>query len=512
MSTPVTGSAQAVGPYRLISKIGEGGMGVVYLAHAPDDRRVAIKVLRPYVVGDANGRTRLAREVTSLRRVRSPRIAEVYDADPWGETPYVVTRYVPGPSLREVVEARGPLDPPALLRLARGLAEALVVVHRADVLHRDVKPSNVLIEDGDPVLIDFGLAQLSDDMTLTQTGWLLGTPGYLAPEILLGDPPAPAADVHSWAASVVFAATGRGPYGSGPPMAIMDRARRGEFNLAGVPAPLVDILAAALRTDPANRPTASQLVDWLDAIAGTRRQASAPIERAAPVTAAPVTAAPVTAAPDDLLAASPAATPWHSTMAVPVADQGGFPMAPPATPEPESGRVRRTAWWLAVLCLVVASTVAAPFVAGAWVVFAGWGLRTLDLGSRSVATWRLSRGVRRRDPAMCLILAPWFAMRRLFATFVNACSIIVCAGGFVVLATFGPSEVETPSLVVAGLIAGLLTWGGPMTREVRRGGRIVTDGLPRSGLATAVGVILLLAVVSGLLATQQVTGTNYLPF
>jgi len=179
MSSSAAESTRTVGPYRLIGQIGEGGMGVVFLAQAPDDRRVALKVLRPSVIGDGNGRARLAREVTSLRRVRSPRIADVYDADPWGETPYVVMRYVPGPSLREVVDHRGPLTGHALMRFARGLAQALVVVHRADVLHRDVKPSNVLIEEGDPVLIDFGLAQLADDMALTQTGWLLGTPGYL---------------------------------------------------------------------------------------------------------------------------------------------------------------------------------------------------------------------------------------------------------------------------------------------------------------------------------------------
>ena len=250
MSTPATQATYTVGPYRLIGQIGEGGMGVVYLARAPDDSRVAVKVLRPYVVGDARGRARLAREVTSLRRVHSPRIAEVYDADPWGETPYVVTRYVPGPSLREVVEREGKVEGRRLTRLARGLAEALVVVHGADVLHRDVKPSNVLMHEGDPVLIDFGLAQLSDDATLTQTGFLLGTPGYLAPEILYGDPPAPAADVHAWAATVVYAATGHGPYGSGPAMAVMDRARRGEANLTGVPAELVGMRGGG----PASRP------------------------------------------------------------------------------------------------------------------------------------------------------------------------------------------------------------------------------------------------------------------
>ena len=129
-------------------------MSVVHLAQAPNGRRVAIKLLRPHVVGDDQGRARMAREVTSLRRVRSPRVAEVYDADPWGDTPYVVIRYVPGLSLHDHVEQHGPIAGDDLIAFARGLAEALVAVHVVDVLHRDVKPSNVLMEGKNPVLID----------------------------------------------------------------------------------------------------------------------------------------------------------------------------------------------------------------------------------------------------------------------------------------------------------------------------------------------------------------------
>jgi Protein kinase domain len=488
MSSPAAQSTRTVGPYRLIGQIGEGGMGVVYLAQAPDDRRVAIKILRPSVVGDANGRARLAREVTSLRRVRSPRIAEVYDADPWGETPYVVTRYVPGPSLREVVDQRGALGGPALLRFARGLAQALVVVHRADVLHRDVKPSNILIEEGEPVLIDFGLAQLSDDMTLTQTGWLLGTPGYLAPEILYGDGPTPAADVHAWAATVTFAATGRGPYGTGPAMAIMDRARRGESNLTDVPPDLVDVLAAALRPDPANRPTARQLVEWLDARLSVSPH---PVAVQAPAEQRTSTA------PVDRTAHE-----WHAP--------GGSPTAVvPA--EPEGGRLRAIAFWVSMLLLVLAAMVAAPVVSALWVVCAGWALRILALASRTMRAWRVARGPRRRDGSMCALLVPWLAMRTVAAALVNGLCALLAAGGFVALARFGPSVLETSSLVAAGLAAGLVTWSGPISGEVRRGGRIVTSNLPRSGLAFATLLVLLLAVVSGLLAVQQIVGTSYVP-
>lgn len=495
MSTPATQATYTVGPYRLIGQIGEGGMGVVYLARAPDDSRVAVKVLRPYVVGDARGRARLAREVTSLRRVHSPRIAEVYDADPWGETPYVVTRYVPGPSLREVVEREGKVEGRRLTRLARGLAEALVVVHGADVLHRDVKPSNVLMHEGDPVLIDFGLAQLSDDATLTQTGFLLGTPGYLAPEILYGDPPAPAADVHAWAATVVYAATGHGPYGSGPAMAVMDRARRGEANLTGVPAELVGMLAAALRPDPGGRPTARMLLEWLDAAEG--REGVTTLSRVASPAHPPTS--PLPAGPAAVAAPAPALAPA------------------PAHPgegdaEPTPGRLRQAVFWSYLFLLVVAGTVVAPLVTAIWVLCAGWALRTLALGTRAVRAWRVARGPRRGDATKALLLAPWFAARTMGAALVNGACLAVCAVGFVVLARFGPSQVETSSLVVAGVVAGLVAWRGPFSRDVRRGGRFVLSNLPWSGFTGAIVVVMLLALVSGLFAVQQITGTTYVPF
>ena len=159
---PAPGVAR-VGEYRLLAKIGEGGMGVVHLAQGPDGNRVALKVLRPHIIGDDEARERLAREVASLRRVRSPRIAEVIDADPWGATPFVATRYVPGLSLHEHARQEGPISGEDLRHFATGLAEAVIAVHQVGVLHRDIKPSNVLLEGRSPVLIDFGLARLAED-------------------------------------------------------------------------------------------------------------------------------------------------------------------------------------------------------------------------------------------------------------------------------------------------------------------------------------------------------------
>jgi predicted Ser/Thr protein kinase len=248
-----------LGPYRLLDRIGEGGMGVVYLGRDPEQRSVAIKVLRSAVAGDPNARRRLAREVETMRRVRSPFVAEVLDTDVAGDTPYIVTRYVPGRTLDEVVTQDGPLTGARLARLAGGLAEALAAIHAAGVVHRDLKPGNVMLVNSDPVVIDFGIAQALDSTRLTQTGMFMGTPGYLAPEVIEGQPASAAADVHAWGGTVAYAATGRPPFGTGSYETIFYRIVNGQPDLAGVPAPLAELLAGALRRNPAARPAAAQL-------------------------------------------------------------------------------------------------------------------------------------------------------------------------------------------------------------------------------------------------------------
>src|SRR5580692_1173381 len=252
-----------IGPYRVIEKIGEGGMGVVYLGTDSDKRRVAVKVLGSAVANDPSARQRLAREVETMRRVRNRYVAEVLDADVQGPAPYIVTRYVPGRTLEDTVRQDGPLRGMALDALAEGLAEALAAIHAAGVVHRDLKPGNVMLNGDHPVIIDFGIAHVPDATRLTKTGLVMGTPGYLAPEVIEGGASSGASDVHSWGATVAFAATGRQPFGSGTYQTIFFRVIEGTPELNGIPARLLPCVTAALSTDPQSRPTARWLAGQL---------------------------------------------------------------------------------------------------------------------------------------------------------------------------------------------------------------------------------------------------------
>ncbi len=234
-AAPTERLAERLGPYRLIQRIGQGGMGVVHLALDPSGRAVAIKVLRPHIAEDPEARDRLQRELDTLARVDHPRVAPVFDADISGPLPYLVTRYIGGDPLDDVVTAYGPLSGPALLTLAQGLADALDAIHAAGIVHRDLKPGNVMLDDdGLPVLIDFGIAHVADDVRLTSSGLVMGTPGYLAPEIIEGAEVTGATDWWGWAATLAYAATGRPPFGSGGMDVVLARVRSGQFDLGGV--------------------------------------------------------------------------------------------------------------------------------------------------------------------------------------------------------------------------------------------------------------------------------------
>lgn len=255
-----------VGRYRLIQRLGEGGMGVVHLGLDPEGRAVAVKVLRAHIAADPDARLRLAREVATLRRVRHPRVAAVLDADVECEVPFLVTTFVPGKPLDAHVRDHGPLPRGHVARVGAVLAEALRAIHQAGVVHRDVKPANVMLLDGEPVLIDFGIAHVADESRITHTGLVMGTPGYLSPEIIGGEPVTSATDWWGWGATLAFAATGRPPFGTGPIEVVLDRVRRGQTDITGVDAGLRATLTAALAVDPARRPAPERLVAGLAAV------------------------------------------------------------------------------------------------------------------------------------------------------------------------------------------------------------------------------------------------------
>jgi predicted Ser/Thr protein kinase len=462
-----------VGRYRLLTKIGEGGMGVVHLAQAPDGDRVALKVLRPHVIGDDEARERLAREVASLRRVTSPRIAEVIDADPWGETPFVATRYVPGLSLHQHVREHGPVTGPDLTWFAAGLAEAVEAVHQVGVLHRDVKPSNVLLEGRSPVLIDFGLARLAEDPRLTHTGWFLGTPGYLAPEVLYGEDATPASDVHAWAATVAFAATGRPPFGRGPAMAIMDRVRRGEHDLTGVPASLRPLLEGALAADPEDRPTLRSLrstlqppqpvtddftMPWAAATAGEDADRTDVVDRADPTK-------PLTAP-----APQPAGEPYMQPP--PPSRPRVEPIRPALVPagarRPVSGvaRAQRRLLLAGLFTGVAAGFALAPYVTFLAVAAVALLVRTVSWTTEAARERQHLRGRRRwYDAPLTVATSPWY--------------LVVATGGTLMLlawsgsVTFVSALVAAlalplvPALLLAGAVLAFTLWWGPGGKRLR---------------------------------------------
>ncbi|MGP3958906.1 serine/threonine protein kinase [Nonomuraea sp. 3N208] len=255
-----------VGPYTLVERLGRGGMGEVYLATTRRGEGVALKVLHD-LAEDETSRVRLEREVRALRRVESPYVAKVLDADLNCARPYLVMEHIEGATLLEQVRQSGPLDVSDLVDMAQGIAAALAIIHAAGVVHRDLKPGNIIMGSEGPVLIDFGIAQVLDATRLTMTGTFLGTPGYTAPEIFADEQVDSPADVHAWAATVAFAATGRPTFGRGTAEAQMYAVLNGQADLKGVPVELLPLVRAALNREPGKRPTAALLADRLSRLA-----------------------------------------------------------------------------------------------------------------------------------------------------------------------------------------------------------------------------------------------------
>ncbi|MER7025842.1 MULTISPECIES: serine/threonine-protein kinase [Streptomyces] len=258
-----------IGDYRLIGRLGEGGMGHVYLARSDRGRTVAVKLVRAELAGQEEFRTRFRREVRAARRVGGEWTAPVLDADTEAETPWVATGYIAGPSLQQTVGGGTKLPERTVRILAAGLARALESVHAAGIIHRDLKPSNVLLTLDGPRVIDFGIARALEAVTdhgVTRTGEAVGSPGFMAPEQVRGDDLTPACDVFCLGSVLAYAATGRSPFGTPESQvhAVMYRIAESEPDLTAVPEGLRRLISACLAKDPAARPSPAQLVAWAE--------------------------------------------------------------------------------------------------------------------------------------------------------------------------------------------------------------------------------------------------------
>lgn len=262
METLQPDDPRELGRYRLLRRLGAGGMGRVYLARSPGGRTVAVKVVRPDLAADAGFRERFRHEVDIARAVSGRYTAPVVDADPDAALPWLATSYVLGPDLTDVVAAHGALPERTVRALGAGLAAALQEVHAAGLIHRDLKPSNVLLAADAPRVIDFGIARAVDGSRMTQTGVVVGSPGYMPPEQALGQDVGPAGDVFSLGAVLAFAATGRSAFGDGAAShaALLYQVVHGEPDLADVPPSLLGLVRACLLKDPAQRPAPAELV------------------------------------------------------------------------------------------------------------------------------------------------------------------------------------------------------------------------------------------------------------
>ncbi|WP_405593921.1 serine/threonine protein kinase [Streptomyces sp. NBC_01410] len=247
------GDPSRVGPYRIIGRLGAGGMGTVHAGLDPAGARVAVKVIHAAQAEDPEFRARFRREVQLSARVQGPCLIPLLAADPEAADPWLATEYAPGPTLNQHLSEHGPLTGGMLYAFAAGTAHALAAIHQAGVVHRDVKPQNVILSPAGPRVLDFGIAHAADGTSVTRTGVMTGTPGWISPEHYRTGTAGPAGDVFVWGALLAYAATGRLLFGTGAPDVVAYRVMSGDPDLDGVPADLQEIAKKALAKDPEER-------------------------------------------------------------------------------------------------------------------------------------------------------------------------------------------------------------------------------------------------------------------
>ncbi|UED84401.1 serine/threonine-protein kinase [Streptomyces profundus] len=357
---------QQVAGYRLVARLGAGGMGSVYLSFTPGGQPIAVKVVRGELADDPAFRRRFEHEVRAAREVQGIYTVPVLDSNTEGAAPWLATAFVPGLSLHEVLAAHGPLPAQTVLLLVGGIAEALQSIHSSGIVHRDLKPGNVLLSADGPKVIDFGIARAADVTALTGTDVRVGTPAYMAPEQIVGTSLTPAADVFALGIVAYFAATGGHPFGEGAAHAMMYRMVQEAPDLSAAPEALHGLIAACLAKEPTARPTPAQIIEGCRALSPgqtlQRDESWLPAGVGAAVAARRNAVLPVPEAPQ-----TPPATPPPPSTPPPGAF--GPPATPPAVGQasgsgtpPPNGPDRRTR---NVVLLVVATAVVATLVGAA---------------------------------------------------------------------------------------------------------------------------------------------------
>jgi hypothetical protein len=346
-----------IGPYRLIGRLGAGGMGRVFLGVSAAGRPVAVKIIHAELAADPEFRARFSVEVAAARKVSGLFTALVADADVDAPVPWLATAYVNGPSLSEAVRDRGPLSAASLLALAAGLAKSLSAIHAAGVVHGDLKPSNVLLALDGPRVIDFGISQAAEAAPLARSGLVVGTPSFMSPEQAAGQAVGSRSDVFSLGTVLAFAATGRRPFGSGQAAAVLDRVVRGAPDLRGTPPEVLPLIERCLAKDPAGRPAAAGLLGEV-----TAAQAALALRR------------------PEAGAGLPPAEPASPGELVPPGEA-----VPPPVPVPAVQAAPRRRW----RPLVTASAVAGILAAGA---AAGYGLNAVTGAQASRSSFAAAAG------------------------------------------------------------------------------------------------------------------------
>jgi len=536
-----------IGGYTIVAPLGSGGMGTVYRALDGGGSPVALKLLHPHVGADPVARDRLRREVLALQRLHHPGVAAVLDAEADSTEAFLVTELVAGDDLEDLVRRHGPLDARALYDLAAGLHAALTAVHEAGVVHRDLKPANVLVTESGPVLIDFGIAQAADDARVTSTGLVVGTPGYLAPELLDDAEPTAHTDWWGWAALLAFAATGRAPFGLRPLEQVLARARAGQPDVDGLGPITTRALRGALAPAPRDRLSPAQVLTALGDAArygdepvdddaeqdsvGTTVLGGDPSRAAVATTVLGGTAATALIANDGTTRAfAPGAAMDDDELDRPgdrAADE--FPLDDSDDYDVEgSGYERPPARrrWGTLLSLALVAVAAAALYPGYTLVVGGVLLLVVRTVGRTVESMHARRervGVRRWDPARAVVLTPWHLLRSVLglvpSIVVGASLVVIVLGvlwwmlgsGYWVLggSTSGrrPEGWQASAVVAGAFLLGLVaTWWGPLAAMTRTGARRVL-AVVAPGRAGALVVALLALAGTAVLVAQVVHGT-----